>query len=133
MTAGGVTHQERTLMSETTVARLDGETTKVGSIWYTSWGYDQTNVEYFEVVRESAASIWLQPIGAEVRGGRLWPLPGVAAQDFSLGAKPKLCRKPRVYKDGYVGTGVTIDYSRTAWPYVGGGQYDTHAAGQPGH
>lgn len=30
-------------------------TVKVGSIFYTSWGYDQTNVDYYEVVALSAS------------------------------------------------------------------------------
>ena len=36
---------------------------KVGDIFYTSWGYDQTNVEFFKVVRVSASSVWVQETG----------------------------------------------------------------------
>ena len=45
----------------------------VGSIWHTSWGYDQTNVEYYTVVRETAASVWLVPMTSEYRDGREYP------------------------------------------------------------
>lgn len=38
---------------------------KVGDIFYTSWGYDQTNVEFFQVVRVSKASVWVQETGQE--------------------------------------------------------------------
>jgi hypothetical protein len=128
--------------------RAIADACKVGTVWYTSWGYDQTNVEFFEVVRETAASIVLRRIGAEVRDGRLYPRPGVWCVDFGLegnsgtptwerdrarGYSEKMCRKPRIYRDGYQSRGVTISDCRTAWPYEGGGQYDTIAAGQPGH
>jgi hypothetical protein len=36
---------------------------KVGDIFYTSWGYDQTNVEFFKVVRVSPSSVWVQETG----------------------------------------------------------------------
>jgi hypothetical protein len=39
---------------------------KVGDILTYSWGYDQTNVDAFEVVRESKASVWLRPIALEM-------------------------------------------------------------------
>lgn len=38
---------------------------KVGDIFYTSWGYDQTNVEFLQVVRVSASSVWVQETGQE--------------------------------------------------------------------
>lgn len=122
--------------------------TEVGTVWYTSWGYDQTNVEFFEVVRETAGSIVLRAIGAEVRDGRLHPRPGQYVVDFHLSGNPgtperirdeargyseKLCRKPRVSRDGYEHRSVRIDDVRYAWPYEGGGCHDTYASGQPGH
>lgn len=46
----------------------------VGSIFHTSWGYDQTNVEYYVVVRESAASVWVARCADYVgTDGRLYP------------------------------------------------------------
>lgn len=33
---------------------------QVGDIFYTSWGYDQTNVGYYEVVRCTSATVWLR-------------------------------------------------------------------------
>lgn len=122
--------------------------TVIGSIWRTSWGYDQTNVEYFEVVRETKASIVLRRIEAEVQDGRLYPRPGHYCTDFSLMGNPgtpsrirdeaqgfseKMCRKPRLDKRGYQHTSVRVDDVRYAWPYEGGGSYDTNAAGYPGH
>lgn len=38
---------------------------KVGQIFSMSWGYDQTNVNYFQVVRTSAAGVWVREIGSK--------------------------------------------------------------------
>lgn len=117
----------------------------VGAIWKTSWGYDQTNVEFFQVVRETGASIVLRRIGADVdvRDGRLYPALGRWETDIHLMGNPgtpsrirdeergyseKMCRKPRGKSRS-----VIIDDVRYAWPYEGGGAYDTYAAGGLGH
>ena len=50
---------------------------KVGDIFYTSWGYDQTNVEFYKVVRATKSSVWIQQTGqtredATYGGGDYW-------------------------------------------------------------
>ena len=35
----------------------------VGDIYEASWGYDQTNVDYYQVIRVSAKSVWTREIG----------------------------------------------------------------------
>jgi len=42
---------------------------KVGALFSMSWGYDQTNVNYFQVVRTSAAGVWVREIGARAVPG----------------------------------------------------------------
>lgn len=37
-----------------------------GTIFVSSWGYDQTNVDFYRVVRSTAASVWLQKVGQRV-------------------------------------------------------------------
>lgn len=39
---------------------------KVGDILYSSWGYDQTNIEFFKVVRVSEFSVWIQELADKV-------------------------------------------------------------------
>lgn len=39
---------------------------KVGDILHSSWGYDQTNVEWFQVVEVKARSICIRQIGAKI-------------------------------------------------------------------
>jgi hypothetical protein len=33
---------------------------KVGDFLYSSWGYEQTNVEFYKVIRVSESSVWIQ-------------------------------------------------------------------------
>lgn len=39
---------------------------KVGQIYYTSWGYDQTNVDFYEVIKTTEKSVLIQEIGAKM-------------------------------------------------------------------
>ena len=39
---------------------------KVGDIYYASWGYDQTNIDFFQVVKVEGRSAWLRAIGDHV-------------------------------------------------------------------
>lgn len=39
---------------------------KVGDILYDSWGYEQTNIDFYQIVRVSQKSIWVKPIAGEV-------------------------------------------------------------------
>lgn len=51
---------------------------KVGDIVNTSWGYDQTNVDFFIVTRVSAGCVWVRSIAQDFEAtgfmcGRCWP------------------------------------------------------------
>lgn len=35
---------------------------KVGDILYSSWGYDQTNIDFFQVVKATDKSVWIREI-----------------------------------------------------------------------
>ena len=41
-------------------------TPKVGDTLYSSWGYDQTNIEFFKVVKVSEFSVWIQEVGSKI-------------------------------------------------------------------
>jgi ssDNA-binding Zn-finger/Zn-ribbon topoisomerase 1 len=41
----------------------------VGDIFYNSWGYDQTNVDFYKVVRLTGAGVEVVPIGSKVVSG----------------------------------------------------------------
>ena len=46
---------------------------KVNDIIYTSGGYEQTNVNFYKVVRKTKASLELTAIGKKETGLRLFP------------------------------------------------------------
>ena len=51
---------------------------KVGDIVNTSWGYDQTNVEFYAVTRATASTVWVRRVAADTEStgfmcGRTWP------------------------------------------------------------
>lgn len=126
-----------------------GDNPQPGHIYRTSWGYDQTNVEFFQVINRTAGTVTLRRIGAEVIDGRLWPLADVWVPDWHINSaqgkedrnatpSDKVCHlatKARPYDNGIprMGASLTIDDVRHAWPYVGGGAYETFAAGGAGH
>ena len=55
---------------------------EVGTIYRASWGYDQTNIDYYEVVKTTPKMIELRPIAAERTPGEAYasewvePIPG---------------------------------------------------------
>jgi hypothetical protein len=52
----------------------------VGDVLYTSWGYDQTNIDYYQVTRTSNACVWVRAISRQSSGngwtGDCVPAPG---------------------------------------------------------
>lgn len=62
-----------------------------GDIYRTSWGYDQTNTEFFEVVRRTKATVTVRRIEARMgnrdhgeEAHRVYPVPGVYARDVLI-------------------------------------------------
>lgn len=108
----------------------------LGTIWATSWGYDQTNVEFFQVVRATEKSVWVREIQQEARDGRVWPIKDAFLDENSYHYRElgpdgvKRCLRPKP-EDRY--PALRIDDIRYAYPYEGGGKYETFAAGGMGH
>lgn len=53
----------------------------IGDVFYSSWGYDQTNVDFYEVVRKTAKTVYVREIYGEILtgggyAGRCQPKPG---------------------------------------------------------
>lgn len=55
----------------------------VGQILYSSWGYDQTNIEFFKVVKVSDFSVWIQKVGSEITEITGWAHQNVIPTDSS--------------------------------------------------
>lgn len=49
-------------VQETTPTQLP----QAGDIWDCSWGYDETRIDFYRVVRATKSSVWLQSIPASV-------------------------------------------------------------------
>lgn len=67
---------------------------KVGDIVYSSWGYDQTNVEFYEVVKVTQKTVSIQAIRSDIvpdgfMCGRATPRPGEYESDDIITRIPK--------------------------------------------
>ena len=52
---------------------------KAGDIVHTSWGWEQTNVDFYVVTRVTAARVWVREIAKDYRethfmAGKTWPV-----------------------------------------------------------
>ncbi len=105
----------------------------VGDIFETSWGYDQTNVNYYKVVRVTAMKAEVVPIGSTLADGsdssvlpnpdyvREWDvLIGINREDVK---KSKLC----TVTNGYKGEPSIVLRSGEHWAskWMGGSRYET--------
>lgn len=97
---------------------------KVGDIFHCSWGYDQTNCDYFEVVRVTRCAAEVRPIGSVIvdsfRGGeRHMPAPGEFrgwSVLFGYGQRDrKLCKVKSYYRDGRPCIVLSRDYTADLW------------------
>ena len=55
--------------AERRAMKQNGHGINVGDCLVASWGYDQTNVDFFQVVRVSASSVWFRAICGEAVEG----------------------------------------------------------------
>jgi hypothetical protein len=95
---------------------------KVGDIFYSSWGYDQTNVEFYEVVRLTGASVVVREVAQQVERSSppqdyVVPVPG----DY-IG--PEMTK--RIQNGGPDGKHYfTVNSSASAWLWDGRPKYQT--------
>lgn len=68
-----------------------------GDIYRTSWGYDQTNVEFFEVVKRTASTVTLRRIAAKMgdpdhgeNPHSVYPAPGRYIRDRLIEGNPTI-------------------------------------------
>lgn len=80
----------------------------VGSLLYTSWGYDQTNVEFYEITARKGATVTLRQIAAETVKETGWASANVKPRRGVYVGEP-FNRRITAY-------GVKIDNVVSAWP-----------------
>lgn len=94
----------------------------IGSIFYSSWGYDQTNVNFYEVVGLTGASVKVREVAKTFveqngpGGNKVIPQVG----NYIGGEMTK-----RLRDSGYADAAITINSSETAWLWDGKPKYET--------
>ena len=99
-----------------TMATVANANIEVGTIIYTSWGYDQTNVEFFQVVKATKSMVELRRIGT--KHNAIGSMSGQATPDTSVVVEGPLLRR-KVNKYGYV----KIDYCANGYVWDGKPKY----------
>jgi hypothetical protein len=61
-------NQEKKIKQQEGIKNIDN-LIKVGDIVYDSWGYDQTNVDFYQIVKVLNASVIIRPISSEIVPG----------------------------------------------------------------
>lgn len=114
---------------------------KVGDIFYTSWGYEQTNVNFFQVIELRGASSVVarevHPALEEEEGvsgmsaNRAYQVPSEILPPSSSSCfiedneKGKLCRVVNGYYGPCFKVGKPGSYQETAYPYTGQKLYES--------
>lgn len=78
---------------------------QVGDIVESSWGYDQTNIDYYRIVKRTESTVWVRKVQTRVVESVGWAIDKVAPGDDVEGA-PVLRRK--LYKHDDVPVGLSI-------------------------
>ncbi len=99
---------------------VEYEAPKVGDIWDSSWGYDETNVDFYKVVKVSEFSVWFQAIGATSSDETGMSRKKMPNPDDERG---KVFRR-KLRKGGY-SYGAEISSFEWATPWNGLAQYDS--------
>ncbi len=118
-------------------------TVKVGDLFIESWGYDQTNIDVYEVVRITAKSVALHKGSSRMQDNRVLPVAG-SPTPFGEGDTDCRSRVGTPNANGEILKRVKRGYKGTPWinltSYSGASLWDgestfwdTIAAGQPGH
>ena len=69
-------------MSTSTIEKVKVQP-KVGDILYSSWGYDQTNIDFYKVVKVSEFSVWIQELSKKIVEVTGWAHEKVVPSDSS--------------------------------------------------
>ena len=81
--------RHKALVLERRAAQYSGHSFKVGDIVTNSWGYDQTNVDWYIVKRTSKAYVWLKPVHAQLMTDEgVGPMSGFESLSLDENLKP---------------------------------------------
>lgn len=99
---------------------------KEGTILYASWGYDQTNVDFFKVVSRTPKTVTLVEIGSKmVKGDQGFTMTGEVVADPDVIKSEPFRRKLNEWKGAPT---VKVDSSRFARLWDGKPKHETYYA-----
>ena len=94
---------------------------KKGDIFYSSWGYDQTNVDFYEVTAVKGKMVVVREIGGKV-------VRESTGADYVVATPGRFVGEPlkrRPQPSGSRGSYIKINNVQTAWPWDGKPKYQT--------
>jgi hypothetical protein len=96
---------------------------EVGDIWNSSWGYDQTNVDFYQVVKVTAKTVTVRKIGKETceLTGRFTGTVTPVIDSFDP-RKAEMRRTVRTWS-GWANPSIKINDSEYAYPWNGKPQH----------
>lgn len=62
---------------------------KAGDIYYSSWGYEQTNIDWYQVTRVDGKTVYIRPIAAHVQETGFMTGPSEPVRDHFTGPEEK--------------------------------------------
>lgn len=77
---------------------MNAHNLKTGDVLYSSWGYDQTNIEFFKVIRVTACTVTVKALKSRAVSGDGWIGDVVPTEEFNetyplwWGKTSKTCR-----------------------------------------
>jgi hypothetical protein len=99
----------------------------VGDVFVSSWGYEQTNVDFYKVTRKTRAMIELSPIPAVSKGETGWASDRVGPYLDGEPGAPIGLRRPKAYTyGGKIHINVGIDSVSAASKIDDPASYSTH-------
>jgi hypothetical protein len=122
---------------------MEKQMPKVGDFLYSDWGYEQSNIGFYKVIRVSKSSVWVQEWSSQIE-----KVVGWASEMVVPGIYPKIFRH-HVYENGQHSAGheacedsvapivckrwskyggVRVDYSEFARLWDGKPKYASHYA-----
>lgn len=114
---------------ETATTDANRTTPQIGDILVSSWGYDQTNVDFYQVIAltKTGASVRLRKVSSKRIGGTTGSDHVVAAKDQFADSNPKgILRRVGSTWNGK-GYSCRIDDSETAYLWDGEAMHETAA------
>ena len=105
---------------------LQSNPVKPSDVFYTSWGYDQTNVEFYQVTEVKGLFVWIRQIrGSHVEGSEGFMCANVVAVPDSFVENAETIKKRVLTYDGGKSVYLKISDSANAWVWDGRPKYSS--------